>query len=81
MVLLIFLRRYECNEYILSGYYPVQIGYDEANELMNTNPIKFKELVQESLRRHVQAVNYLCSRGMHFWDYGNAFLLEVHWDL
>ena len=28
------------------------------------------------LRRHVNAVNTLVEQGMHFWDYGNAFLLE-----
>eukprot|EP01094_Clydonella_sp_ATCC50884_P025044 TRINITY_DN6431_c0_g1_i6.p1 TRINITY_DN6431_c0_g1~~TRINITY_DN6431_c0_g1_i6.p1 ORF type:complete len:606 (+),score=138.36 TRINITY_DN6431_c0_g1_i6:113-1930(+) len=59
------------------GYYPVQISFDEANEMMVKDPPKFKELVQESLRRHVAAVNALCARGMRFWDYGNSFLLEA----
>jgi urocanate hydratase len=36
---------------------------------------KFKELVQESLRRHVAAINKLAAKGMRFWDYGNGFLL------
>ena len=30
-----------------------------------------------SLRRHVEAVNKLADRGLKFWDYGNAFLLEA----
>ena len=59
------------------GYYPVQLTYEESNVMMNQDPPQFKSLVQESLRRHVKAVNYLCGRGMNFWDYGNAFLLEV----
>lgn len=59
------------------GYYPVQIGFEEAKELMANDPVKFKELVQETLRRHAAAVNTLVNRGMYFFDYGNAFLLEA----
>jgi urocanate hydratase len=59
------------------GYYPVGISYDESNILMSENPDKFKKLVQESLVRHVNIVNKMTERGMYFWDYGNAFLLEA----
>lgn len=58
------------------GYYPVGLSYDDSNEMMAHQPEAFKKRVQESLRRHVAAVNTLCSRGMYFFDYGNAFLLE-----
>ena len=44
---------------------------------MAEQPEKFRELVQESLRRHVKAINTLCNQGMYFFDYGNAFLLEA----
>ena len=59
------------------GYYPVQLTYSEADDMMTRDPSQFKSLVEESLRRHVKAVNSLCDKGTHFWDYGNAFLLEV----
>jgi len=59
------------------GYYPVQVKFDEANEIMKYDPERFKALVQESLRRQVAAINKLTARGMFFWDYGNAFLLEA----
>jgi urocanate hydratase len=59
------------------GYYPVGIGFEEANRMMAENPQLFKEKVQESLRRQVTAINKLSSQGMYFWDYGNAFLLEA----
>ncbi|MDD2489132.1 MAG: urocanate hydratase, partial [Bacteroidales bacterium] len=59
------------------GYYPVGVSFEEANRMMAEEPVKFKEKVQESLRRHVEAVNTLTSRGMYFFDYGNAFLLEA----
>jgi len=58
------------------GYYPVGLSYEDSNEMMAHQPEEFKKRVQETLRRHVAAVNTLCSRGMYFFDYGNAFLLE-----
>lgn len=58
------------------GYYPVGYSFEESNELMKNDPGKFKTAVQESLRRQVKAINTLSGRGMYFWDYGNAFLLE-----
>jgi len=58
------------------GYYPVGLSYDESNTLMVNDPAAFKVKVQETLRRHVTAVNTLADQGMYFFDYGNAFLLE-----
>lgn len=59
------------------GYYPVGISFEEANEMMAKEPAKFKELVQASLRRQAAAINSLHEKGMYFFDYGNAFLLEA----
>ncbi len=59
------------------GYYPVGISFEEANKMMADEPAKFKIAVQESLRRHANAVNKLAQDGMYFFDYGNAFLLEA----
>ena len=59
------------------GYYPVGLSFDEANDMMANDPGQFKIKVQESLKRHVNAINELSARGMYFWDYGNAFLLEA----
>jgi urocanate hydratase len=58
------------------GYYPVGLDYEESNELMASDPDKFKSRVQDTLKRHVAAVNKLANAGMYFFDYGNAFLLE-----
>ncbi|MHC1778413.1 MAG: urocanate hydratase [Lentimicrobium sp.] len=58
------------------GYYPAGLTYEQSNELMAHNPDEFKARVQATLRRHVAAVNTLSARGMYFFDYGNAFLLE-----
>lgn len=59
------------------GYYPVDVSFEEANKMMAENPKLFKEKVQASLRRQVEAINTLTKRGMYFFDYGNAFLLEA----
>ncbi len=58
------------------GYYPQGYSYDASNRLMAEDPERFKSEVQATLRRHVAAVNTLHARGMYFFDYGNAFLLE-----
>ncbi|MCD4746668.1 MAG: urocanate hydratase [Bacteroidales bacterium] len=58
------------------GYYPIGMSFEESNEMMVKNPAKFREMVQESLKRQVAAINKLTDRGMYFFDYGNAFLLE-----
>lgn len=59
------------------GYYPAGLSFEEANEMMATNPELFKEKVRASLIRQVNAINKMAERGMYFWDYGNAFLLEA----
>ncbi len=58
------------------GYYPAGLTFEESKAMMAENPALFKEKVQESLRRQVAAINKLADRGMYFFDYGNAFLLE-----
>ena len=58
------------------GYYPVGLTLEESQQMMADNPTLFKEKVQASLRRQVAAINRLAEKGMYFFDYGNAFLLE-----
>ena len=58
------------------GYYPVGMTLEESKQMIAENPTKFRECVQESLRRQVAAINKLTARGMYFFDYGNAFLLQ-----
>ena len=58
------------------GYYPVGYSFEESKRMMAEEPAKFKEAVYASLRRHVAAINKLTAKGMYFFDYGNAFLLE-----
>lgn len=59
------------------GYYPVGLTFEASNEMMNKQPEVFKTKVQESLRRHANAINLHTKKGTYFFDYGNAFLLEA----
>jgi len=59
------------------GYYPCDMSFEEANNMMAENPVLFKEKVQETIRRHARAINNHTAKGTYFFDYGNAFLLEA----
>tara|TARA_B100000029_G_scaffold266160_1_gene262162 strand:- start:1037 stop:3055 length:2019 start_codon:yes stop_codon:yes gene_type:complete len=61
----------------LGGYIPTRFTHEEALELLRDNPDQFKSEVERTLRQHGDVVNRLTAKGMHFWDYGNAFLLEA----
>lgn len=60
----------------LGGYMPVGISFEDGLSMLEKDRDKFKHSVQNTLRRHVNAINSLTDRGTRFWDYGNAFLLE-----
>jgi len=59
------------------GYYPAGLSFEESNKLMTENPKLFKEKVQNTLIKHVEAINKHTAKGTYFFDYGNAFLLEA----
>ena len=59
------------------GYYPVGLNYQQANAMMVEKPEEFKNKIKETLIRHTKAINKLTKKGMYFFDYGNAFLLEA----
>ena len=59
------------------GYFPADYSYEECTKMMSDEPEKFVKEVQETLRRHAKSIHILSERGMFFWDYGNAFLLEA----
>lgn len=59
------------------GYYPAGFSLQESQEMMAHRPDDFKKAVQTSLCRQVKAINQLAQKGMYFFDYGNAFLLEA----
>lgn len=58
------------------GYYPTKLSFAESNIMMRENPSQFKVEVQRTLRQHAEVIAKMAAKGMYFWDYGNAFLLE-----
>ncbi|KAL3082892.1 hypothetical protein niasHS_010694 [Heterodera schachtii] len=67
-----------CHNAFGGGYCPVGLSFDEANRMLTEDKPNFDRMVRQSLLRHIAAIEKLCARGMHFWDYGNAFLVECH---
>lgn len=59
------------------GYYPAGLTLEESNRMMADDPVEFKKRVEASLRRQVAVINRMAAKGMYFWDYGNAFLLQA----
>lgn len=59
------------------GYCPVGYSFAEAKILIEQDRAAFLAAVRHTLQRHVKAINTLTNKGMYFWDYGNAFLLEA----
>jgi len=60
------------------GYYPAGLSFEDAQVMMAEQPEQFKQKVDESLLRQINAINTMVDRGMYFFDYGNAFLLQAH---
>ena len=61
----------------LGGYTPRNLSYEEASKMLSDDPKKFRRLVKSTLIEHADVINRLSNKGMKFWDYGNAFLLEA----
>ncbi len=66
-----------CHAVYEGGYTPVGVTFEEGRKLIKENPERFKELVDESLKRHFKALKRLTDKGGHFWDYGNSFMASV----
>ena len=61
----------------LGGYIPRNMSHSEASEMLSNDPKKFRKMVKSTLVDHGGVINRLSEKGMKFWDYGNAFLLEA----
>ncbi len=66
-----------CHVVYDGGYCPAGISFKERTHLLAADRLHFKELVDASLRRHIEAVQKLKNQGTYFFDYGNAFLKAV----
>ncbi|HQM88780.1 MAG TPA: urocanate hydratase [Exilispira sp.] len=66
-----------CHAVYEGGYIPVSTSFEEAKEILNKDPEKFKKLVDESLKQQFYYIKEMVDRGTYFWDYGNSFLKAV----
>ncbi len=67
-----------CHAVYDGGYCPAGISFEERTRLLSEDPEKFQALVDETLRRHYDAIKALVARGTYFFDYGNAFMKSVY---
>ena len=67
-----------CHAVYDGGYCPVSLTFEERTRMLHENPEQFREEVDESLKRHFEAIKALVARGTYFFDYGNAFMKAVY---
>jgi urocanate hydratase len=67
-----------CHEPYTGGYCPAGISFEERTRLLHEDRSKFKELVDDSLRRHFEVIRKLVEKGTYFFDYGNSFMKAIY---
>lgn len=67
-----------CHAVYEGGYCPASISFEERTALLHSDPARFRNLVDESLRRHYEAIKALVARGTYFFDYGNSFMKAIY---
>lgn len=66
-----------CHNVTGGGYLPANFSFEEGTKLLEDQPDKFLVEVRKTLKRHMDAIEYLSTHAnLYFWDYGNSFLLE-----
>ena len=67
-----------CHAVYEGGYCPAGITFEERTQLLSNDIEKFKALVDESLKRHFEAIKALVARGTYFFDYGNSLMKAIY---
>lgn len=67
-----------CHAAYSGGYCPQGLTFDERTGLLAADRVKFKTLVDRSLKRHFELIKTLVGRGTYFFDYGNSFMKAVY---
>lgn len=67
-----------CHAVYEGGYCPAGISFEERTKLLHNDPERFRQLVDDSLRRHFNAIKALTGRGTYFFDYGNSFMKAIY---
>lgn len=67
-----------CHAVYEGGYCPVGLTFEERTKLLHDNPQEFRKRVDESLKRHFEAIKALTNKGTYFFDYGNSFMKAIY---
>ncbi len=67
-----------CHAVYEGGYCPVDISFEERTRMLREEPEAFRQLVDQSLRRHFEVIRKLVARGSYFFDYGNSFMKAIY---
>lgn len=67
-----------CHAVYEGGYCPAGISFEERTRLLAEDRDTFNKKVDESLRRHYEAIKTLVGRGTYFFDYGNSFMKAIY---
>lgn len=60
------------------GYAPMGISFEERTRLLKEDRDTFIKLIDKTLLKHYELIKILVSRGVYFFDYGNAFMKAVY---
>ena len=67
-----------CHNAYNGGYCPAGLTFEQRTELLHRDRDEFRRRVDESLRRHFDAIRALSATGTYFFDYGNSFMKAVY---
>lgn len=67
-----------CHAVYEGGYCPAGLTFEERTCLLADNREAFSSAVDDSLRRHYEAIKTLVGRGTYFFDYGNSFMKAIY---
>ena len=67
-----------CHAVYEGGYCPAGISFEERTRLLHENPEEFRAKVDDTLKRHYNAIKALTEKGTYFFDYGNSFMKAIY---
>ena len=67
-----------CHAVYEGGYCPAGLTFEERTDMLHDNPEEFRRKVDQSLRRHFNAIRNLTAKGTYFFDYGNSFMKAIY---
>ncbi|MDK2866793.1 MAG: urocanate hydratase [Clostridiales bacterium] len=66
-----------CHNVYEGGYCPADMTFERRTEMLAHDKETFKTRVDETLKRHYEAIKALTANGVYFFDYGNSFMKAI----